>query len=565
MVTEKIDQAKELMALLDFDNKLDVMSPWALKQYEDKYAWKDGQGRTTETWPDTAYRVVSNVLGSLGYTDKHPEFQKLLALVVHRKFMPGGRFLANSGRPYHQTNNCFMYRCEDSREGWADLLRKCVMALSSGGGVGVDYSQVRPRGQILSRTGGFSGGPVDPMQMVNEVARHVMSAGSRRSAIWAGLSWKHANCEDFIAIKDWSDDIRAMKEKDFTFPAPLDMTNISVQLDDEFFEAYHDEFHHLHGQARRVFHNAVVHMLRHGEPGFSVDLGPNSHETLRNPCCEITSADDSDVCCLGSVNMARFTNLEEFAEACRLGALFLLAGTVYSDVPHEDILPVREKNRRIGLGLMGIHEWNLKGSYSYGMNDELKDWLGVYEIQSDLGAAHYAERHGLNPPIKKRAIAPNGTIGIIAETTTGIEPIFAVAEKRRFYDNDGKVRYQYVINPTAQRLIQEGVDPDLIEGAYEIGYERRVKFQAQVQQYVDNAISGTINLPAPITDEWGVEHFKSVLLENLPYMRGITVYPEGARSGQPLTPVSYGEALNQTGVTFEEDEARACKGGVCGL
>lgn len=546
----------------------DAMSQWAFKQYTDKYSWKDEDGEPTEIWPDTAYRVVRNVLGALGYTDSHPDFQDLLRLVTQRKFIPGGRYLASAGRHIHQTNNCFLYRCEDSREGWADLVRKSIMGLSSGGGIGVVYSDVRENGSLIKKTGGVATGPLSPANMVNEVARHVMQGGHRRSAIWGGLHWNHPDIFDWISAKDWSEEIRAAKAKDFNSPAPMDMTNISVILDSEFFFAYQERAHPKHDWAMRVYWSTVRSMISSGEPGFSVDIGQNARENLRNACTEITSEDDSDVCNLGSINMARIESKDEFKQAVRLGMLFLIAGTVYSDVPHDEVRLTREKNRRTGLGLMGVHEWLLTHGYRYEMSDELAEWLDIYKNDSDRHAVEIAEQHNLSVPIKRRAIAPNGTIGIIGETTTSAEPIFCVAYKRRFIDNDRKWRYQYVIDPTAHRLITEqGVHPDDIEDAYSLSYnvERRISFQADLQDYIDHGISSTINLPYPIVDEQEVKDFGLTLMKYLPRLRGITCYPDGARSGQPLEAVPYDIAKDSTGVTLEEDRDQACASGVCGV
>lgn len=541
-------------------------SEFARTIYEQKYAWKDEYG--IEDWPQTAERVTKHVLGALGYTSKDSEYQKLVQFISERKFMPGGRYLYASGRGLHQVQNCALYRAEDSREGWAELLQKVTMALQTGAGVGVDYSDIRPSGSPITRTGGIASGPIPLMNVVNEVGRGVMQGGARRSAIWAGLNWSHDDCEEFIKMKDWSDDVRALKEKDFNFPAAMEFTNVSVLLDDEFFKAYEDPNHPKHDRAHHIYKLGVKYMVRTAEPGFSVDTGVNAGETLRNACTEVTSADDSDICNLGSLNLSRIETIEELKEVMDLATLFLVAGTVYSDVPHKEISETREKNRRLGLGLMGIHEWLLKRGHKYEPNLELEDWLKVYATSTHV-AAKWAREHNLSEPVKTRAIAPTGTIGIIAETTTGIEPIFCVAFKRRYKEArpDGDVvRYQYVVDPTAERLIQEGVDPSSIEDAYSMAYnvEKRVAFQAWVQQYVDHAISSTINLPYPIVEPKEVEAFADMLYKYLPGLRGITAYPDGARGGQPLSAVPYEVARENTGVVYEESEER-CKGGACGI
>lgn len=465
------------------------------------------------------------------------------------------------------TSNCFLYKCEDSREGWADLVRKAVLSLSSGGGIGVVYSDVRPNGERISKTGGIATGPLSPAQMVNEVARHVMAGGNRRSAIWGGLHWWHKDIFSWITIKDWSDEQKAAKEADYLAPAPLDMTNISVILDDDFFEAYADARHPDHDHARKVYWTATEHMLRHGEPGFSINTGADVNECLRNACTEITSADDSDVCNLGSINLSRITSEQELKEVTELGTLFLLAGTEYSDVPHDEVIETRAKNRRIGLGLMGVHEWLIQRGYGYEVTPELHRWLEIYRDYSDMAAEYYAPIHGLNVPVKRRAIAPNGTIGIIAETTTSAEPVLWAAYKRRFLDQ-GSFRYQYVLDPTVERMRKQyGIDPDEIETAYTLALnpEKRIRFQADLQAYVDHGISSTINLHAPITDPQDIREYGEIFMEYLPHLRGFTCYPDGARAGQPFEAATYYEASRQLGVTFDEERGAACASGVCGV
>jgi ribonucleoside-diphosphate reductase alpha chain len=308
-------------------------------------------------------------------------------------------------------------------------------------------------------------------------------------------------------------------------------------------------------------------MVAHGEPGFSIDTGDNEGENLRNACTEITSADDSDVCNLGSINLARIKDLDEFKEVIRLATLFLLAGTVYSDVPHHEVVGTREKNRRLGLGLMGLHEWLLVRGYRYEMVPELRKWLEVYAESTEV-AGEWADKHILSRPVKTRAIAPTGTIGIIGETTTGTEPLFCVAYKRRFLDTDMRWKFQYVIDPIAHQLIEDkGVDSDMIEDAYSLSYnvERRIYFQAELQGYVDHAIASTINLPYPITNEVEVRDFGETLMQYLPRLRGVTCYPDGARAGQPLEAVPYEVALGKTGVTFDDNRDNACASGSCGV
>lgn len=672
-------------------------STFAKTIMEQKYS-KTKKDGTKETWEDICHRVTKHVMKALGYDAKSLEYKKVLQMMIAKKFVPGGRYLYAAGNQYHQTQNCLLLRAEDSREGWAELMQKATLALMTGAGIGIDYSNIRAEGSIIRKTGGTSTGPIALMQMINEAGRGIMQGGSRRSAIWAGLSWKHKDIHKFITAKNWTDEVRKIKEKDFNFPATLDGTNISVQLDNEFFEAYGNDRHPLHSHAHSVYWATVKQMLSTAEPGFSVDLDNSRRETLRNApvgpetlvltsegyiavrdiinkevllntgsrevpatftltkqntevlkvemsngkfivcdpehefildsdkrvkacnlesgynlknitgniihvvsiiqagrsdvyccdvkvsdrsfvaedviisnCTELTSEDDSDICNIGSINMAKITSLEDMREVVRYSTLFLLAGTVYSDVPYAKVDMVRSVNRRLGLGLMGLHEWLLINGKVYGPDADLEEYLKIYETSTSI-SHEYADKHELSRPIKTRAIAPTGTIGIIAETTTGIEPIFCVAYKRRYLKHM-TWNYQYVIDPTAKRLINNyDIDPNKIEDAYVLSedIERRLKFQAFIQKYVDHGISSTINL-----SPWGSEsnnnstaqEFGTLLLKYLPQLRGVTCYPDGARGGQPLTPVKYHTAVKNEGNEIVEAVTDVCditKGGSCG-
>ena len=488
-------------------------------------------------------------------------------LIVERKFIPGGRYLYASGRPLHQTQNCLLLRAEDSREGWASLMQRVTSGLMTGAGIGIDYSSVRPSGAVIRGSGGESTGPLALMQMVNETGRHIRQGGSRRSALWAGLNWKHKDIHKFIEVKDWPEHIAKQKDIDFDSYAPLDGTNISVLLDDEFFEAIHDEGHELNEWANSVYWRTVEKMLSTGEPGFSVDVGLNAGETLRNACCEVCSADDNDICNLGSLNMARFDDVGEWADAVQYATAFLLCGSIYSLVPYPEVAETREKNRRLGLGIMGLAEWLAVRGYRYEPNNELEMWMKFYVSGSDYAAKAGAKALGISQPVKVRAIAPAGTISIVAETTSGIEPIFAVAYKRR-YQKDNAWHYQYVIDAAAERLAARGIDPDTIETAATLADnpERRIAMQAFIQRFVDHGISSTINLPSFAEQSFSVNTFGNMLLNYLPEIRGITTYPDGSRGGQPLTAVSYAEAKASEGVEYEEvGNESACVGGSCGI
>lgn len=857
-------------------NTFDVFSTkFAHDIYLQKYS-KDG----VETWSDTARRVTEAVCSQL--LDSKTK-EKIYNIILERKFIPGGRYLYAAGREFHQTNNCFLFRAEDTRESWADIQSKITASLMTGGGIGVEYSRLRAEGEIIRRTGGTSTGPLALMNMVNESGRYIMQGGQRRSAIWAGLAWWHKDIFKFMKVKDYSPALRAAKLADLTFPLPMELTNISVVYDTLFFIAIENPEHPQHEWAKNVWLENCKQSFSSAEPGMSFNFRKDN-ESLRNACVtgdteiltrdgykniedlvdtkvdvwngfewssvtpkitginqptltvsfsdgrilncteyhtfhiaqgytggsveikatdlepgmklikhkfpviehgrelknaytqgfvsaegmdnyqfawvyepkymcldrlkentlsvgkeyigrvrvnfkdslypksfvpiahnlrskldwlsglfdgdgtelkegglqlssvdreficdvqkllstvgvqckvllgtkagirpmpdghggikdfnckqsyricvgaqqmqdlkylglscermsfdktpqrdasqfvtviditeseiaekvycfnepkkhmgifngvltgqctEVVSEDDSDKCNLGTLWINRMKDKKDLAECTKLATLFLLCGGIYSDVPTDRIREVGVKNNRIGLGLGGIHEWLMARGYDYEVTPELHKWLSIYEQESDSAAFMGAKQLGVSVPKGVRAIAPTGTIGIIAETTTGIESLFCKAYKRRYF-KDGKWMYQYVVDGSVKRLLEQGIKIENIKDSADITFKQRVKFQADVQNYVDMAISSTCNI-----SEWGsssnneenYEKNAAILLKYAKRLRGFTVYPDGSRGGQPLTRVDLEEALKDEGTVFEEQE-NACLNGVCGL
>jgi ribonucleoside-diphosphate reductase alpha chain len=277
------------------------------------------------------------------------------------------------------------------------------------------------------------------------------------------------------------------------------------------------------------------------------------------------------VCNLGSINFSRIDDIDDLADVVHLSTLFLLCGTMVADLPYEKVQHVREKNRRLGLGIMGLHEWLLSRGSSYEVTPTLHQWLSVYKGISDDTSRQFANRLGVCQPVANRSIAPTGTIGMVAGTTTGIEPVYAVAYKRRYLKGT-RWHYQYAIDSAAQDVINKlGIAPEKVESAIDLAtdYERRIRFQADVQDYVDMAISSTINLPARDAQNVDATDFARTLAKYAPRLRGFTCYPDGSRGGQPLTSVSYEEAKAWLGTEFEErlehnDVCSITGGGYCG-
>ena len=289
-----------------------------------------------ETWDELARTLATDVCGGLLPDDEVAQIAEYISLMY---FIPGGRYLYYAGRPNKFWNNCYLFRSEeDTREDWANTAWKHTAALMTGGGTGNDYSVYRPAGAKIARTGGTASGPMSMIEMINEIGRRVMQGGSRRSALYASLGHAHPDVHSFIESKDWDNmvlpgssgtTIGDLKRADFNYPAPLDMTNISVNYDDDW------------DPKGEVFRKNVEGALRHGEPGFSFNFGDKRNETLRNACTEVTSEDDSDVCNLGSLNFSRIPDIKTLASVVELATKFLLCGTIRAQLPFDKIRVTR--------------------------------------------------------------------------------------------------------------------------------------------------------------------------------------------------------------------------------
>jgi ribonucleoside-diphosphate reductase alpha chain len=552
----------------------DFKTPLGEEIFKNKYA-----STPFETWRDRAFTIVNDVCGSRDGKDDSimhkSDMDYLTHVICDFKFMPGGRYVYYAGRDASFWNNCYLLRLEeDSREEWSHVTQRAMSCLMTGGGIGIDVSIARPSGRRLRRTGGVASGPIPLLYTINEVGRNVMQGGSRRSALYGSLNWQHEDATDLLSVKNWHDmllgsqkeySMSDLKKLNFNFPAPLDMMNISLNYDDSFLKELEKS------SIPEIFTANTRQAMMTGEPGFSFNFGAQQNETLRNACTEITSEDDSDVCNLGSVNMANIETIEEFKDVIRIASKFLVCGTIRAELPYNKVLEVRQRNRRLGLGLMGMHEWLLKRGYTYEVNEELKKWLKVYRDESERSANKHCDRFYLSRPKGYRAIAPTGTISILAGTTSGVEPVYATAYRRRYLTDGTKWKYQFVVDGTAEAIIKStGIAPDKIESAVDLAAdpERRIKFQFELQKYVDHAISSTLNLP-----QWGSEFnnedkiagFAKVIAKYAHGLRGLTLYPNGSRGGQPITPCDYEEAHSKRGVIFEDNSDEQCLTGVCNI
>lgn len=237
---------------------------------------------------------------------------------------------------------------------------------------------------------------------------------------------------------------------------------------------------------------------------------------------------------------------------------FLVAGGLYSTHPYRECTEVYHKNRRIGLGLMGVAEYGYIRGLKYGgeLLESIRPLLEIYREASDRAAREISKKLGLLIPKGVRAIAPTGTISMLAGTTSGIEPLIATHYLRIVRQQDGSYKEFIVENEVYQRLPNEYKHS--VESAHDLGktlegVERRLYFQSEVQKYVDQGISSTINLPDLYSRDYSHSGFGELLLKYLPHLRGVTVYVDGSRAGQPFQMLTPEQAMSYQ-----------CKSGVCG-
>lgn len=256
-------------------------TPLAEHIFRNKYA-----NGPDDSWDSLCDRVIEDVCGTRWGTDRalmsEGDRNQLSQYMKEMKFIPGGRYLYYAGRPAHFWNNCFIgIAQEDTREEWAKLSHWAMSCLTTGGGIGIDYSRIRPSGKVLSRTGGMSSGPLPLMSAINEIGRSVMQGGSRRSAIYASLNWRHEDIPLYLEAKNWSADVKELKSRDFNFPATLDMTNISINYDDAWLRDSQNRVS-TRLQQNPIFLENCRQAMQTGEPGFSFNFGDKQNETGRN-------------------------------------------------------------------------------------------------------------------------------------------------------------------------------------------------------------------------------------------------------------------------------------------
>lgn len=596
------------------NKKFQVEEGLATTIFKEKYAV-----HPNETWEEASNRLATHVAKAESDKIRQGIAEEFNEEIVTNRFMPGGRIWYGAGRNRAQLLNCFVLPTGDSREGWGKSLHDVVVVSGMGGGVGMNCSPIRPRGSYINGTGGYATGAVSLMNMINGVGDELVSGGSRRIALMLDLNLTHPDMPEFINAK--------LDRKKLT------NANVSVIIDKrmntetfvrkvkngEDFDLYWGGSTYGKQNAKELWEKIVTNAWSSGEPGvLNGDLANRESNisyykplVSTNPCGEIW-LEEYGCCDLGALVLPRFLNSfgsidwNQLSRTIKTAVRFLDNVLSVNEYPLPEIRENCNTLRRIGLGIMGLHDLLISMGYKYSSR-EAKDFVDqlmqFIKEEAYLASIDLAEEKGPFPAYQEEflqsgfvqraipayirekirehgirncallTIAPTGTTGMVAGVSTGIEPIFAPAYWRRFNRpaSDGTTYRdkELVINPWWNKLQLEGKDTSVLEGAYDISPFNHLEMQRICQRHIDNATSKTINLP----QNYAVDSLSDLWLEYLPELKGTTFYRAGSRGEEPLEAIPLIEAhekLNYRLSNFVASEALIteqnsmdCPDGVC--
>jgi len=551
-----------------------------------------------EDWEECVNRV-GRVVASRENSHMFEYANKFSEMIFNLDFLPGGRILRNAGRQAGSLFNCYHLPIGDSRKEIGDFYRDSLILWGEGGGIGVNISSLRPKGAVIKTAGGFSSGPVSFLEASDAIAKTIESGGARRAAALALMHITHPDVMRFIDAKI---------EKGI-----LPHYNISVAVTDEFLEAVEsdDEWefkfaHKSYGKvkAQAIWNKIVENMVKFAEPGllnWNNLIKNNSYYydpvMGTNPCGEAVLA-PHDVCDLGSLVLPSFitgtvnTNWKKLEEVIKVAVRFLDDIIDVNKYTLQEIDIKAHNSRRVGLGVMGLAEYLFAKGLRYGSDkaiievEKLMRFIrdAVYETLVDLaqekgafpkfdpvpyGKASFIRKlpASLRMDIKEHgvrcvtgmAVAPTGTISLLAEVNSGIEPLF-----RKAYLRKDRISERMYIHPIYRKLLESGKkSPDWYVDTDDLKPADHFETQAIVQKYVDGAVSKTINMPATTTPK----QLSKLTLEYIHDLKGVTVYVDGSREGQVLNKVTKAEVEKYLKVNKVKEsadvEAVSCAAGSC--
>ncbi|MDA8154997.1 MAG: adenosylcobalamin-dependent ribonucleoside-diphosphate reductase [Actinomycetota bacterium] len=552
----------------------------ALKVLRARYLVKDEKGNPIETPEQMFHRVATNIASAekLYGDDDNAWRQRFYSLLVQLKFLPNSPALMNAGRRLGQIAACFVLPVADTMEGIFGTLKNAALILQSGGGTGFSFSHLRPRLDVVRSTMGVASGPVSFMKIYNQATDVIKQGGARRGANMGILRVDHPDILEFIRAK------KNTRE--------LTNFNISVAVTDAFMEAVEKGLKYglvnpRTGEvasrlpARDVFDEIVACAWETGDPGIVfIDVINRANPTPHigqiestNPCGEQPLL-PNEACVLGSINLSRYVetngdkpeiDYDALGRDIETAVRFLDDSIDVNHYPLPEIEAMHKGNRKIGLGVMGFADLLMILGVEYDSDEGVsvaRRLMGRIQDAAHLASAELARQRGAFPNFKGSVwdrpgappmrnatvttIAPTGTISIIADCSSGIEPVFRIALKRLVLDSElQEINRHFIRIARARGFYSEelmakvlktgmlkgikGVPADikrLFKTAHEISPERHIQMQAAFQENTDNAVSKTINLPRHATRQ---DVAKAYLLAYHSGCKGVTVFRYGTK------------------------------------
>ncbi|MBN1273408.1 MAG: adenosylcobalamin-dependent ribonucleoside-diphosphate reductase [Candidatus Aminicenantes bacterium] len=530
----------------------------ALRILKARYFKKNEKGEFLDKSPSDLFRRVARAVAAVEKTDKDQKKWEdiFFRMMMRRDFFPNSPTLTGAGRGMC-LSACFVLPIEDSMESIFETVKNTALVHKEGGGTGFDFSRLRPRGSFVRRTQGIASGPVSFLRVIDAATEAVKQGGTRRGANMGILRVDHPDIEEFINLK---------KEG-----RGLTNFNISVAVTDKFMEAVKNETSYdLYDpyqkkksgkkKARDIFDKIRDSAWAVGDPGLVfIDRINSMNPTAglgsiraTNPCGE-QPLHDYESCNLGSINLSHFYDpdkrdgfdMARFEKTIARSVRFLdnvIEANVY---PLPQIETITKANRRVGLGVMGWADLLIKRRIPY---DSKKALDAARKIAAALRKAaleasrDLAEERGSFPNIDKSlykgkkmrnaavlTIAPTGTISRLAGCSSSIEPLFALEFTSKIID--GELKDIHPLYAEWKKSHSGKPLPPFFRTAHEISPEWHIQMQAAFQEFVDNSVSKTVNLPnsAPPED---VE--KTYLSAYELKTKGVTVYRDGCRREQVL-------------------------------
>lgn len=521
-----------------------AFSPSAKDILRDRYLWRDENRNPIEKPEQMLERVAKHVAGaesSLAMQYKWAdEFYDVMAKLL---FLPNSPTLMNSGRPapHGQLAACFVIGVEDSMEGICEALRKQMLIHKSGGGTGFNFSKLRSEGAKVNSTNGRASGPVSFMGLFDKATETVQQGGMRRGANMGILNIDHPDIRKFIHCKD----------KDGT----ITNFNISVGVFDDFMEKVNSN---PRGEEAALLAEIADSAWRTGDPGIifldAINRGnttPNLGElTSTNPCGE-SPLYPNEACNLGSINIAKMVKEGAFDYEL-LGEISAVATRFLDDVidvnhyPLPEIAEAVKLTRKIGLGVMGWADllfqlripYDSKEAYELAENIMRTIQQRAHETSVALGKekgipetlAHLGRRNAT-----LTCIAPTGTIALLANCSSGIEPLFALEHTRVRTQTDGTKVIMKQVNRYYEQAQREGLPEEVMKRVFvtshDVSPSAHVRMQGVFQRYTDLAVSKTVNLRHECSVQDVLDAYTLAWREGC---KGITVYRDGSKSSQVL-------------------------------